>query len=151
MNSTTFDRQYLGSPIGCCEFIDQYVTDKVNQWNEELLLSKIAVTQPHAVPDISPHPCPLEFTFRSKLVLTLTGRPPPNDLEWNIFAMPARLGGLGIINPTILSSVEYSASVRITAPLRTLILEQSHEYTTLNALINSFRPRRKSTKANETK
>ena len=82
--------------------------DKVNQWNEELsLLSKVPVTQPHAVyaaftygfvskftylgrtvPDIRPRLCSLEFTIRCKLTPTLTNRPPPNNIERDVLAMP---------------------------------------------------------------
>ena len=56
--------------------------------------------------------------------LSFTGRSPPSDLERNLFALPARLGGLGISNPIHLSSSEFHASVKITQPLQSLILSQ---------------------------
>ena len=42
-------RPHLGTPLGSQEFVDQFITEKVNQWKEELmLLMDIAKTQPHA-------------------------------------------------------------------------------------------------------
>ena len=43
-------------------------------------------------------------------------------------ALPVWLGGLGITNPSSQTSSHYNTSLRITAPLATLILQQSHEY-----------------------
>ena len=42
--------------------------------------------------------------------------------------MPARLGGIGLHNPSKRSSAEYSASQKITSALKTMILEQSTTY-----------------------
>ena len=49
----------------------------------------------------------------------------PSNFERNLFALPARLGGLGISNPVHLSSSEFHASVKITQPLKSLILSQA--------------------------
>ena len=43
-------------------------------------------------------------------------------------ALPVRLGGLGIINPTKNNTSHHQSSEKITAPLVSLILEQSHTY-----------------------
>ena len=43
-------------------------------------------------------------------------------------ALPVRHGGLGIINPTINNRYHHQSSENITAPLVSLILEQSHTY-----------------------
>ena len=43
-------------------------------------------------------------------------------------ALPVRLGGLGIINPTKNNTSHHQSSENITAPLISLILEQSHTY-----------------------
>ena len=52
--------------------------------------------------------------------------------------MPVRLGGLGIVNPTKLSSLLLLASINISAPLRDLILRQIHDSTDcLEAQINA--------------
>lgn len=80
------------------------------------VLTEIAKSQPHTAlaalthgmlsrwtylscvyPDIVDELSPLDNVLRSKLLraLTLTGRPPPSDLKFALFAHPARLGGLG--------------------------------------------------------
>lgn len=42
-------RPHLGAPIGTSEYIDRFIEDKIDKWLTELeLLSKIALTQPHA-------------------------------------------------------------------------------------------------------
>ena len=148
VNITSQGRPHLGAALGSQEFIDQFVTDKVQKWNEELLLlAEVAKTQPHAAyaafihgyvhkfsylcrttPNIDLLLQPLEDCIRSRLIPALTGRAPPSDTVRELLALPVRLGGLGIINPTTLSSSEHLASINISAPLRNLILKQNHEY-----------------------
>ena len=67
-------------------------------------------------------------TVLETLLPAVTGHSPPGDVERALFALPARLGGLGIINPTCLSSVEFSSSCRITEPLQALLISQSAVY-----------------------
>ena len=45
-----------------------------------------------------------------------------------LFALPARLGGLGIRNPVITADLEFSASREICGPLVKEVLEQSYDY-----------------------
>ena len=82
---------------------------------------------------------PLEEKIHQHFIPALTGQAPPNDTTCHLLALPPRLGGLGIINPTQLSQMEHPASVAVAAPLRDLILEQSLEYTfgTLEAQMNA--------------
>jgi len=47
----------------------------------------------------------------------VTGRCPPNDLCRSLLSFPLRLGGLGIINPLLVSDVQYKTSVAVTDPL----------------------------------
>ena len=110
-------------------------------------LSDIAKSQPHAahaafthgyahkfsflcrtIPNIEGHLHPLEKCIRSNFIPSLTSRSPPNDLERDLLGLPPRLGGLGITNPTMLSSRELEASKSISAPLSNLIEEQWLEY-----------------------
>ena len=111
-------RPYLGSALGSRSYTDDFVTGKVEQWTKELKsLSKIATSQPHAafaaythgmaskwsyisrtIPDITEHLQILEDTIRSEFIPSITGRSPPNDIVRNLMALPARLGGLGIID-----------------------------------------------------
>jgi len=60
----------------------------------------------------------------TKFIPALTGHDPPGALQHSLFSLPTRLGGLCIIAPDSLSSSEFSASLCVTAPLRSLILSQ---------------------------
>ena len=130
-------RPYLGAAIGTQEFCTKFLVDKVKVWSAEvLLLAKIAESQPHVVfsafthelssrwhfvlctvPDIAEVLQPLEDVIRCTLLPVLLGISPPNDTLRNVIALPPNWGGLGILNPTMLSAQEYSASLAITEPL----------------------------------
>ena len=147
MNITSHGRLHLGAALGSHEFVDQHIADKVCHWQEELTsLAEVAKSQPHTaytafthgfvhkfsflsrtIPNISPLLQPLEDRIRHRLIPALTGRPPPNDSEHELLALPVRLGGLGIVNPTLLPNNEYQASVEVSAPLKDLILNQEAE------------------------
>ena len=141
VNITAEGRPYLGTAIGTKEYCDQFVEERVTKWCNELeRLVHIAETEPHAAyaafthdltskwnylscttPNISDHLAPLETIIRTKFIPTLTGRSPPNDAERDLLALPVRLGGIGVIDPSKHSSEEFSASLKITTPLKTLI------------------------------
>ena len=145
---TSEGRPHLGAAIGTNEFKKRHIMGKVQVWSDEInSLASIAHTQPHAVyaafthgftskwsylsrtiPDIGPLLQPLEDLIRMKLLPTLTGRPPPNDFERELFGLPARLGGLALSNPAQCAATEFSASVKITGPLINAILEQNSSY-----------------------
>ena len=64
-----------------------------------------------------------------KFIPSLTGNPPPNDADRDLFALPARLGGVGLCNPVSMADSEHSSSSLISElPVR-LILVQYAEYT----------------------
>ena len=44
-------------------------------------------------------------------------------------ALPARLGGIALVNPTMVFDAEFSASVKITKPLKDAILQMNPQYT----------------------
>ena len=67
---------------------------------------------------------PVERAIRQKFIPALTGRDMPGDLERDLFALPTRLGGLGIANPVDMSESQFDASKRITAPLLALVVQQ---------------------------
>ena len=73
------------------------------------------------VPSISDHLKALDNILRSDFIPNLTGRPPPNDIERKLMALPARLGGLGIGISSQNSDDAFIASLLVTAPLRQLI------------------------------
>ena len=58
----------------------------------------------------------------------MTGQPSFSDDECQLFALPPHLGGLGIVNPSVRSAYQFSASAVITSPLVHLILQQSSTY-----------------------
>ena len=107
------------------------------------VLSGFADSQPHAAYSVFTHGLsskwlylcrtvrhlqPLESTIRFNLLPPLTGKDPPNDQLRNLFALPARYGGLGIVPPSS-QSLEFDNSYRLSQPLISLILSQDTEYT----------------------
>ena len=121
---------------------------KVQSWSSGItLLIEIAMSQPHAAfsalthgllskwtylsrvtPNIGHLLTPLDTVLRMDLLPALTGRPPPNDLECDLFALPARLGELGIRIPSRNADRELQSSLLITSPLMDHILKQDKEY-----------------------
>ena len=81
------------------------------------------------IPDIEDLLQPLEDAIHQYLIPALTGRPACSSIERDLLALPVRLGGLGLNNPSSLSSECYQASVRITAPLAALIVSQEKDST----------------------
>ena len=141
-------RPYLGAATGSQEYVARQVESKVNDWISNMqCLATIAVTQPHAafsalthglmskwtylsrtIPDIGPLLILLDDALRSVLLPALTGRPPPSDLECAIFALLARLGGLGIGIPSRNATRELHSSLLVTSILCDHIHSQDHEY-----------------------
>ena len=148
VNVTSRGRPYLGAPLGSDEFMTEFVSRKVQEWSVQLLeLAGIATTQPHATfsafvhgyvhkftylsrttPGIDHLLQPLENIIQSRLLPAWTGKAPPNAADRDLFALPARLGGLGIVNPSSRASKEFSASVQLSSPLVDLILQQNPVY-----------------------
>ena len=67
-------------------------------------------------------------TIRQHFLPSLTGQNPFNDQYRDLLALPARLGGLGITNPSKQTTSHFDASKKITTPLVALITQQSHSY-----------------------
>ena len=148
---TAEGKRHFGAAIGTHNFIERYVQQKVSAWAHEVdRLSSIAITQPHAahaafthglsskwaylartIPDCDDLFKPLEDAIRHRLLPSLTGQNAFNDVDRDLMALPARLGGLGIIDPSRQSATQHNASMKITAPLVTLILQQSQSPTQL--------------------
>lgn len=142
--------------MGSNKFVTEMIALKIESLEKELgKLVDIAITQPHSSyaafihgfthkfiyllrcnPGISQQLKPLEDMIRLKLKLipACTGRPPPSDLERELFSLPSRHGGLGIVNPVKCADSEFSASLCISGPLCELIVTQSNSYSweTLN-------------------
>ena len=127
-------RPHLGAPLGTSAYRNKFLSSKVIEWCAEIeALAGVANTEPHAayaacthgmfskwsflsrvVPDIGPLLQPLEYSIRYKLLPVLTGRPPFNDLDRQLTALPAKFGGLSIFYPSERSKLEFDASVRVT-------------------------------------
>lgn len=110
INITSEGRPYLGAAIGSRKFVDEYVVSKVSSWVTNVSkLTTIAKTQPHAAYSALTHSLKSKWTYlcrtipaighllksldealRTKLIPALTGRPPSNDLECALFALPTR-------------------------------------------------------------
>ena len=119
----------------------------MDAWTTQLkTLSKIALSHPHAAYAAFTHGLsnlwlfvcgtasnicrllePMEEVIRTSFLPALTGRPPPNNIERDMFALPIRLGRLGIAPPTSLLD-EYELSLKVSSPLVLLIQDQSFEY-----------------------
>ena len=72
---------------------------------------------------------PLEEVIRHRFISALIGRTAISDIERELLSLPTCLGGLGIMNPSEAIISQYTSSMKITAPLVTLIIQQSTEYT----------------------
>ena len=76
------------------------------------------------IPDIDDLLQPLENAIHQHLIPALIGRPPCSSIVRDLFALPVRLGGLGLRDPSATSSESFQSSERITAPLVALITSQ---------------------------
>ena len=126
----------LGTALGSRSYFEQYVGDKVGDWVGEVTrLAEFARSQPQAsyatftfglrhrwtyfmttLPDIETLQRSLERGISDVLILDL-----------DLVAVPVRIGDLGLINPSDSADVDYSASIRASAPLENKIETQSHE------------------------
>ena len=127
---TTGGSRHLGAVIGSSECRDEFVVDKVKTWIDEIrVLADIALTQPHAAYSALTHGVASRWSFITRtipdihtttrgaihqlLIPALTGRPPCSNVERDIFALPSRLGDLGILNPSTNSQASFHASVTL--------------------------------------
>ena len=102
------------------------------------LVSGLTLAAPLLI-NISDLLLPLDNAIRSLLLSELTGQPPPSDLLTRLFALPARLGGLGIKIPSMASEREYLSSIQATSALSNKILLQTEKYSedTLTAQLHA--------------
>ena len=116
MKSTSQGQRHLGSALGTKAFVEEYVIEKVTGWVKEIeKLSTIVRLQPQAVHTVFTHRRaflmrtipgvenlfqPLEQVIRHQFLPALTGRLALSDIERELIALPAHLGGLGIPKPS---------------------------------------------------
>ena len=80
------------------------------------------------IPDIGDLLLPLEEAIRHRFLTSLTGRSAFSEAERDVMALPVHLGGLGITNLTQQAVHHHNTSLKVTAPLVALILQQSNVY-----------------------
>lgn len=152
-------QRHLGAVIGTEEYKIKYVKEKVGEWIEEVEeLAKISITEPQAayaafthgvkhrwtylmrtVPNVSPLLQPLETAIKDKFIPTFNNSNQPSQMERELLALPARLGGLGITDPAKMANIEHLNSTRITRSLTDKIIEQDAEGETDQADIYKIR------------
>ena len=144
INITTEGRKQLGAALGQRSYLEEYVGGQVKEWISEVtLLAEFATSQAlyaaftfglrhewtyfmRTLPDIEDRLEPLKRAFSDVLIPSLTQHN-CSVAEQKLPALLARMGGLGMTNPTESAESEYSASIKMSAPLVDKIMVQSHE------------------------
>ena len=146
INVTVQGQRHLGAVIGSREYVEEYVNDKVAKWISEITkLAEFAVTQPQAsyaaytfglkhwwtyflrtLPDIQDLLEPLESSISRVLIPAIKDRQ-CSQLERDILALPVRLGGLGIADPSSDANFDYTSSVKVAALLIEQIVSRVHQ------------------------
>ena len=78
------------------------------------------------LPDIQDLLEPLESAISCTLIPAITDRQ-CGHLDRDILALPVRLEGLGVANPSSDADLDYTSSVKVTAPLVEQIVSQVHQ------------------------
>ena len=125
-----FFRTKLGSKFSAGEH-DDYVDDDNDDDDDDDAAFTFGLRHRwtyfmRTLPDIGSLLQPFERAISDVLIPSLTGRN-FSEAERDLVALPVRMGGLGLINPSESADAEYSASIRVSAPLVSKIEEQSHE------------------------
>ena len=136
--------RHLGGALGTDDFMQAYVRRKVQKLVEELsVLVKIAETQPQAayaafthgfqskwtfiqrvIPETSTLYLPIEEKLKQDFLPKITGQTYITEIERDVLALPARLGGLGVRNPIKTANESHEASRKITLSLVNKIKKQ---------------------------
>ena len=156
---TVDGHRLLGAPLGTPEFRTKYLEERVASWTQLLVkLSAVAQTQPHAAfsafthsfvsrlvfmarvaGDLTSHLQPLESEICKSFLPSLSGRPSPSDDVRALLALPARLGGLGIVNPAVALTKEHTDSKEICQPLTDLIIQQKPDLADTSSVVQKRR------------
>ena len=137
--------RYLGSAVGDDDFRTSYLSDKVDEWLEELkVLTVFAQTEPHAAHAALNHGLRSRYTFLARtlpdigeflqgidkflaveFLPALSGRKgfTPDDLA--LLRLPARLGGIGLPSLAETAKSELKASKEMTRAQVLEIVQQN--------------------------
>ena len=147
INITTEGQRYLGSFIGTDVGKAIFVSRQVHEWSTDIKnIIEAAESEPHlaysayiygvskkwnyvmrTTPDISQHLRDIEDLIYLKLIPALTGIK-PDENNRNIFALPARHGGLNLQNPAEVSDTEYENSCLMNKQLSEAITQQAEQF-----------------------
>ena len=123
INITTEGRKHLGAALGSRSYLGQYVGRKVEDWVGEVTrLAEFARSQPQASYAAFTFGLRRRWTYFMRTLPDIENLPQPLER-----AISVRMGGLGLINPSDSADAEYSASIRVSAPLVSKIEGQSQE------------------------
>ena len=145
VNVTADGHRYLGSFIGTQPATEQYVTNKVKEWVQDIEdISSAAASEPQlafagyyfgttkkwnflmrTTPNIAALLSPIEKSINNKLLPALTGMNPVPDTLREVFSLSPKNGGLGIANPTKIADSEYTFSTKINQGLIKAIIENN--------------------------
>ena len=107
------------------------------------------------IDDTGPLFQPLEDAIHQTFIPAFTGRDVCSHEERRLLSLPARLGGLNIINPVAAANGEFNASQAISAPLSEMIVNQikptSFERPTLQSIKASVKESKQQFLADETR
>ena len=125
---------------GTDAYKSQFITSKINQWITEFsALSEFVKYEPHAAFAAFTHGLRHRYTFMMRTVLGISNEFKPLDDaidtfirgyrfsfdEREMFALPAKLGGLGIIIPSKICDTQYSNSRTMTEELTSHVTQQN--------------------------
>ncbi len=141
---TTEGKRHLGAVIGTESYRDEYVSEQIDGWIEELKeLEKIARVEPHiaysayvkgfqhkftyltrTIPDIQTHLERLDKAINQHVLKPIFNNYNLSNHERIWISLPPRLGGLGINIISEIAPIYYNNSKLMTRPLVERIVQQ---------------------------
>ncbi len=142
-NITTEGRKYLGSFIGSDQGKRIFIEKQMESWITDIKdLARIAGKEPQlayaayvygtskrwnymcrTTPDISQLLKPLEYTIKETFIPAVIGREFIDQNFRDMISLPAKLGGMSILNVLETSDREYNNSIRVTEQLTQSVIK----------------------------
>ena len=145
-----------GSEAGQAQYVKlNTLVNVVNEWIEDVnVLAKIAKTEPQCAystyvygmskrwaficrttPDVNQQMRRLGHHITLTLIPAIVGKDHITDQMRHIFSMPAKYGGLGILDPDSVCSLEYESSIKATCQLTNTIFSQQLNKISVNKIL----------------